>query len=143
MWIVVGFASLGLVIGNLVGFSADSITTSVAGLLFAFAGGSAVTFMRKLTPDARKESAQAIAALALSCLLGVYASIYVSEHRILSPASTPPSAAPKDNKYLFGNVVSTANGIDSLYRSGRLPLEDAYDQLYELVESMESGGPGN
>ncbi len=143
MWLFLGFCSLGFLIGHLVGFSASEISSSVAGLLFAFGGGSAIAFVQKLDAGQQKNVHKAIGSLAVSCLIGVYASIAISEYRLLSPPSEDVSGRDaaagtsiKDNKYLFSNLVGKAHGIDATYQSGRLSLEDAYDQMYETIGSL-------
>ena len=96
MWIVLGFLGLGFLIGNIVGMTAESVVTSLLGLLFAFAGGSVLSLMHKLDVADRKLTGQAILSLSLSCLLGLYTGIVVSERRLLSPAvaaTAPPAQA--------------------------------------------------
>lgn len=70
MWIVIGFAALGFLIGNLVGLTAHSVVTSVLTLIFAFTGGSIIAFLGKLTLDDRRVAGQAICCLSLCCVLG-------------------------------------------------------------------------
>jgi hypothetical protein len=96
MWIVLSFLALGFLIGNIVGMTAQSVVTSLLGLLFAFAGGSVLTFIHKLDAGERRLAGQAVLALSLACVGGLYTGIFVSEHRLLSPkpASTAVQAMP-------------------------------------------------
>jgi hypothetical protein len=96
MWLIVAFAALGLLIGNLVGLTAQSVVSSLLGLLFAFVGGSVLVFLEKLTPEIRKLAGQSILALSVSCLIGTYVGIVVSEWQLLSPKRTvkPATARP-------------------------------------------------
>jgi len=104
MWIVLGFLSLGFLVGNIVGMTAQSVVTSLLGLLFAFAGGSVLSIMHKLDVADRNAAGQAVMALSLSCLLGIYSGIFVSEHRLLSPAV--PATSTK-SEMMQRNVEAT------------------------------------
>ena len=47
------------------------------GLLFAFAGSSAVGFMHKLDKESRSDAATALMSLSIACLIGLHAGIFV------------------------------------------------------------------
>ncbi len=154
MWIVIGFAALGFLIGNLVGLTAHSVVTSVLTLMFAFAGSSIIAFLGKISPDDRRVAGQAICGLSLCCVLGTYAGIATSEWRLLSPkqammsgatAVSPATAVvPKTgncevlalkNKYLDYLPVARVNAVDWSYHNGPLkgkPAE-AYENLYSIL----------
>jgi hypothetical protein len=134
--IAFAFISLGFLVGHLAGFSADGVTKSLLPLLFAFVGGSAVAFMQKLQQSDRNRAAIAIIALSLSCLVGLYSGIVVSEYQWLSPdrevaLATRPSV--KQRKYLMEHVVPQAKAIDTKLSNEELTQKQAYDQLYELL----------
>ena len=139
MWIVLAYTSLGFVIGNLVGLSAESVTSSILALLFAFGGGSAIAFVQKLDAASRKIASIAILSLSLSCLIGVYLGIGISEHQILSPQTEPSvqRSSIESRKYLRENLASKANAIDHRYQNEQISLQNAYDNLYELIREKE------
>lgn len=91
---IIAFLSLGFVVGNVVGMSASPIANTLVGLLFAFAGGSAVAFLRKLDETSRLQACQMITAASIGCLAGLYAGILVCEHRLLSPRSQSTTNGP-------------------------------------------------
>jgi len=68
MWVIVGRFLLGLLVGNLVGMTAESVATPLLGLLFAFIAGSVIALLGKLPPEDRRLAGQCIAALSLGCL---------------------------------------------------------------------------
>ena len=84
-WAAFSFGALGLLVGNLVGFTAESITASIVPLLFAFGGGSAIAFLQKLSVPDQRTAASAIFGLSLGCLVGLYAGLYVAERQLLTP----------------------------------------------------------
>lgn len=148
MWIVLGFLALGFLIGNIVGMTAQSVVTSLLGLLFAFAGGSVLSLMHKLDVADRKAAGQAILSLSLSCLLGLYIGIVVSERRLLSPAvsataiqaqamqrnnAATPTSQPAEPKPQVQNKESLIPSAANKYLLS-LPVSDI-DQIDELREA--------
>jgi hypothetical protein len=157
--IVVAFACLGFLIGNLVGLSAESALSVVVPLLFAFGGGSAVAFLHKLELSDRRLAAAAVVALSLSCLIGAYTGILVSEHQALSPskraldnrtgASSARTTEPNkmilsrsdldnrtsivDRKYLRSTDIGEIQLIDQRYKVGEITAQQAYEEIYKLV----------
>ncbi len=141
------FGLLGLLVGNLIGLTAQSVVTAVVPVLFAFGGGSILAFMKELPLEFRKEAVQAIAALSLMCLVGVYTGIIVCEHRILSPSGVRygvgaekneterqvalPSVV-SDNKYLRENLLSEVKAIEQQILHG-LSYTNAYQRLAERI----------
>jgi len=145
MWLAFAFAMLGLLIGTLVGLTSESVVQSLLGLLFAFMGGSVIALLGKLTAEDRKAASQAIAALSVACLIGIYSGIVVTQHRLLSPriAKTQAEEAPKRAEitaetYLRSSMVDKANAIDIMYKNKRITAEKAYEELY-AVASKSSG----
>jgi hypothetical protein len=128
------FACLGFLIGNLVGLSATSALAVIIPLLFTFGGGSAIAFLPKLDTASRKLAATAVIALSLSCLIGVYFGIFVSEHQFLSASSTSRQIAIAERKYLRSTSLSEVDVIDQKLRTRELTAEEAYRQLYQLVK---------
>lgn len=124
----VAFVILGILIGTLLAFSAQSLAQAVVAALFAFFGGSVVPLVS--IKDRSSLTAISVTTLGLSAgaLFGVYSGIYVNEHRLLSPANKSViSEGPQ--KYLRENLLQTANDIDVKRRTNILTLEEAYDEL--------------
>ncbi len=151
MWEFVAFIALGFLIGQLVGLSSASVTTSILGFLFAFGGGSAIGFLKSLQPDERRLASQAIFALSISCMAGVYVGIYVSEHQLLTPKqvivqrerageAAAPSAAARvsvtDRKYLKQNITAAVYAIDQKRANGNLTATQAFDELAVLSSQI-------
>jgi len=128
------FAVLGILIGTLLAFSAQSLAQAVVAALFAFFGGSVVPLVS--LKDRSSLSAIAVATLGLSAgaLFGVYSGVYVNEHRLLSPIykSAGPVTAGVSQKYLRENLLQAANDIDIKRRTNVLTLEEAYNELAKV-----------
>jgi hypothetical protein len=150
MWIVVGFASLGLLIGTMTGMSSESVVKSLISLLFVFVGGSVLALLHRLTPHDRNIAGGAIFGMSLGCLLGLYSGIFVSEHRVLTPGTAASETAdvrsgPKTARsangeedghryfYLRASMMSKANAIDIQKKAG-LSVEEAYEQMYQVAQ---------
>ena len=148
MWIIFGFLALGLLVGNLIGLTAESVVTPVLGLLFAFGGGSIIAFIGKFSPEDRRLAGQAILALSVACLVGVYSGIGISEWQILSPperaqlndSAPSPRASIADKKYLRSALIKSANAIDTQLTMDVISFDEAYKQLFKLVKKLESKG---
>jgi hypothetical protein len=138
---ILAFLFLGFLIGNLVGLSADGAVKAILPLLFAFGGCSAVGLFHKLEDRYRKIAYQLIFTLSISCLIGTYTGIIVSEYRLLSSKNGQTSVAANDsrkNKYLFVNkAISKADAIDQLLAAKKLKIEDAYKELYDIITQLE------
>lgn len=138
--IVIAFACLGFLIGNLIGFSSESTLAVLIPLLFTFAGGSAIAFLPNLEVASRKAAAAAVIALSLSCLTGVYCGIFVSERQLLSPPNirravlTEHTARATDRIYLRAGLFEEIDVIDQKLRRNELTAEQAYEELYQLVK---------
>lgn len=140
MWTILAFIALGFLIGNLIGLTAESVTSSVLALLFAFGGGSAIAFIQKLNIQERVLASKAILALAISCLIGVYAGIYIAENQIFTPdeGRVEKRISIEDRKYLRENIVNSANSIDQLYANKQINLQKAYMEMYQLTLEIDS-----
>lgn len=132
---LLAFASLGFLIGSLIGLSAESTLGVVLPLLFAFGGGSAVTFLHKLEPVDRKLAGAAVTALSLFCLAGVYSGIFVSEHQLLSPSADQDAelGSIEARKYLRSVDARLVDVIDQRYKGRELTAAEAYEALYQLA----------
>jgi hypothetical protein len=148
MWLILAFVALGFLIGNLIGFSASSSVPAFLGLLFALLGGSLVALLKGLDDANRRVAGQAVLALSLACLSGVYCSVAVNERQLLTPkelrfhaaalgsssapatSSQPPN--PPRGKYLAAGIASQARMIDWQRRTGKLSLADAYNELLSI-----------
>lgn len=140
MWIILAFLFLGFLIGNLVGLTAASVTGSLIALLFAFGGGSAIAFVHRLNASSRKLASYAIVALSFGCLIGIYLSVFVTEHQLLTPESyrKPPSMSSVEaRKVLRTDTTHRVNIIDQLHKSGQISAEKAYEMLYESIMHPE------
>lgn len=149
MWIPIAFVALGFLIGNIAGLTASSVSTSLLSLLFAFVGGSVIALIQKLDKEHRKLAAQAIFAISVGCFIGLYVGILVSEWQVLSPRNGEQTDSPwasgglergsiASRKYLRTQMIEPANAIDTQYKTGPLTCEEAYEQLYSLVEKVHS-----
>lgn len=162
MWLAFAFATLGLLIGTLVGLTSESVVQSLIGLLFALMGGSVIALLGKLSPEDRTKASQAIASLSIGCLIGIYSGIIVTQYRLLSPriestkpliaAQAPSPPAPPEPKgaaraeiskerYVRSAIIDKANAIDIRYKSNRITLEQAYEEMYSLAREPAGENP--
>lgn len=136
---ILSFLILGFLIGNLAGLSAAGIVRDLLPLLFAFGGGSAVGLLGKLDEQNKQAAYQAIFALSLSCLVGVYTGILVSEYQLLTPEHRRGARAAEpiaELKYLRSLQIQKADEIDQKLANGMLNPRQAYEALYELVKQQ-------
>jgi hypothetical protein len=137
MWLILGFAALGLLLGNLVGMTSESIVGQLVGLLFVFVGGSVFALLQKLNNDDRALSGKLLMSISLATLVGVYGGIAVNEFRLLSPSTVALFDKSGSNKYVRSAPLQRSAGIDVKRASGLLTAEEAYAQMYELAASYE------
>lgn len=137
--LIIAFTTLGFLIGNLMGLSAESTLSTVLPLLFAFGGGSAVAFLHKLEQCERRNASIAITALSLSCLIGVYSGIYITEHQIISPSEVKQArlSSIESRKYLRSININSVEQIDTKLKTGGLSTKQAYEDLYNLIQAGE------
>lgn len=133
MWVVIGFAALGLLIGNLVGLTSESIVAPLISLLFVFIGGSLFAFLHKLSTADRRLAGASLLALSLACLVGTYAGIYVAEYQVLSPANRRAPTA--GNKYVRNATVSRATLINET--KDKAGINEAFQNMYQLALEYE------
>lgn len=137
---ILAFAALGFLIGNMVGLTAESVISALLPLLFAFGGGSAVGLLHKLDADGRKAASGAILSLSIACLVGTYIGITVSEYQLLTPPERRQlraDASISESKYLRSFLASEASRIDQLKATGILTAEQAYEAQYQLLIQAE------
>ena len=136
----ISFGCLGLLIGNMVGLSADSLVKVVIPAILTFGGGSVLVFLNKLSVDEQRMAAVAITTLSIFCLLGIYLGILQAEYRIFTPRSdrsfgdTPGSI---ERKYLRSSEIDKIFVIDTQYRQKHISAEVAYDRLFKVVERVK------
>ena len=146
MWIVIGFAALGLLIGNLVGLTSESAVNPLLSLLFVFVGGSVLGFLHKLDANDRAIAGGSVLSLSVCCLVGVYFAIWTNQHRWLSPktagatqaSATQANATQTDQPYLRSAAVNEADLIDRRKEQGVIKPDEAYEQMYRLVRKYAS-----
>ena len=138
MWIAIGFGAMGLLLGNLLGMTSEPVVKYVIGILFTFVGGTVFAFLQRLTEKDRAVAGQAVFALSLGCLIGVYSGVWVNQHRSLSPttaAGAQPVATPEF--YLRNANLDQANEIDREKQAGVLNSEQAYEKMYRLMQNSQ------
>jgi hypothetical protein len=124
-------------------------------MLFAFGGGSILAFMKELNPEYRKTAAQAIFAFCSACLIGIYFSFAVSESLILNPKNREMAQKAQSQsrvigkemteelthlsitncKYIRSFILNKVNAIDAKYKTGAVKAEQAYEQLFILIQT--------
>lgn len=139
MWNIIAFSALGFLIGNLVGLTAESTVTALIGLLFALIGGSAISFMHKLSDREKLIASKAISGLSIACLIGVYTGIFVSDNQVLTRKENQSSTrvSVSDRKYVRSKLINRAHAIDQRKANGFLSAEAAYKELYQFVTSKK------
>ena len=139
---IFAFGCFGFLVGNLIGFTAESVVKSLIPLLFAFGGGSAIAFMGKLTEMEQVRASVAIGFFSLSCLLGTYTSILLVEHQIFTPERVINSDREgitkiTDRKLLRSTILSASSSIDQRVRSGLINHEEAYRELQHAINAAK------
>lgn len=96
LWIGVGFAAFGLLVGTTAGLSSAELTTTLLGLLFALIGGSIGVLLGKLDPEGRKLAGVGLLAFSITATAGLYSGIYVRINDLLRarPVEAAATAAP-------------------------------------------------
>lgn len=135
---VLAFASLGFLVGNIVGMTASSVVNQLIALLFAFIGGTAIALVRKLDKNQLRLASIAISSVCISCLLGVYLGVIVTQYQLLSPSKSN-SVASVDNSnlateyrspqpYLRNNLIKSCQFINQQLQKGNLTSEEANNE---------------
>jgi hypothetical protein len=130
MWLVMGVFAFGFLLGTLIGFSATPVVGTALPLLFTFMGGAAVAGLPRLSDEARATVGTAMLSLGAACVLGLYLSIFVNEHHLLTPAPLRPTTEQQDRRtYLRNADVDNIAAIDQQVRNGFLTFQQAYERL--------------
>lgn len=138
--LTLGFGTLGFLIGNLAGLTAESTVSALLSLLFAFAGGSAIGLLHKLDANAQKSAGLMVASLSIMCLTGVYSGIIVTEHQLLTPVERRQYRVDdsiEESKYLRSYLINEAAQIDQLRATNQISVEQAYESLYQLLRQSD------
>ena len=140
MWNIIAFTSLGFLIGNLVGLTSESTIVSLIGLLFVFAGSSAISFMHKLSEHEKINASKAIMSLSISCLVGVYASAVISDNQLLTFEENMSNKRDTiaSRKYIRENIISEVNQIDKMKADNEISVDKAYEKLYKLIINKDN-----
>jgi len=136
------FAALGVLVGTLVGLSASELATALLSILFAFAGTSAIAFAQVKGEQVKQVATSAILSLSIGCLIGIYSSVFVTEHQLLSPNIIRPhrfSEPLVERKYIRDYQTNKTKTIDKLYSTGHLTAAQAYDSLREAIQDTTAG----
>jgi len=137
LWIGVGFAAFGLLVGTTAGLSTAAITTTLLGLLFALIGGSIGVLLGKLDSDGRKFAGVAMLTFSITAVFGLYSGIYIRVNdRLRVVPSTAADTAIRGNTspasdYLKSNRASVSNFLELELARNRITLQDACDTLRE------------
>lgn len=133
----IAFASLGLLIGNMIGLSADSLVKVLIPAMFAFGGGSVLALLNKLTVNDQRTAAVSLIALSSFCLLGVYIGILQTEYRVFTPKTDGQNQREiitSEQKYLRSVSLERIDIIDTQFRQGLITGETAYEKLLGEVQ---------
>jgi hypothetical protein len=114
------FAALGLLIGSIAGLTSAAITTSLLSALFAFVGGSVLAFLPKFNNEDRRVASSAIAGLSMAATIGLYGSLYVREHRVLSSSDGGAGGG-----YLRSQETGLNQFLIQQLQTGEISLDDA------------------
>jgi hypothetical protein len=143
MWLVFGLGLMGYLLGFLAGMTQEAMVQPLVALLFAFLGGSIFVLLAKLTAEDRALAGKMLGALSLFCILGVVTGVVILQHRWLSPhpviaqdvcsSKDPPPACI----YLRSAALTQANIIDQQKRSKLITSDDAYEQLYKIIQDKD------
>jgi len=139
MWICLGMASVGLLVGSLVGMSNDHLSRILLGFLFAFIGGSITALLYKLPKEERKLAGSALFSLSLSCLVGVYSGIIVTQYKLLTPGEHRVWTEGKTG-YLDGLDQNSLKVILDTYKAGGYDLNQTIERINELPQKQSDRG---
>jgi thiol:disulfide interchange protein len=135
MIIFLGFLMLGLTTGFLTGMSSSPLAISMIALLFAFAGGSAVTLLTKLSRPQTELVGALLLALSVGTLIGCCAGVVVNENRLLTFRSLMARGTQTEHQesYLKAASPKEIQIILNQWRDGILKESDAKARIKEIV----------
>ena len=145
IWIGLGFAAFGLLVGTTCGLSSASLTTTLLGLLFALMGGSIGALLGKLDAEGRKFTGVAMFTFSICTTIGLHAGISVRINDLLriSPAVNAQSisqsadegkAAPRDD-YLKGSRAEIEESLKFDVIADRMTIGQACEELREQSDA--------
>jgi hypothetical protein len=139
--LVIGFGSLGLLIGTLLAMSAEPLAHGVIAAMFALFGGSLLSFLKRFESKDQIKTGFGVAAISIGTLIGVYSGLYITEHQLFTPQNLRvTSASMKESvpKYLRDFQMTRAETIDAQYRNNHITIQQAYDQLRQVIASPQA-----
>ena len=146
LWIGVGFAAFGFLVGTTAGLSSAELTTTLLGLLFALIGGSVGAFLAKLDFEGRRLAGVALLTFSATATLGLYSGIYVRVNDLLRTSDTQQvlatdAGAQKSSAsdYLKTADLSLVNFLQREVTRGEKSLLGACELLIEQG-GLEKGG---
>lgn len=122
LFVAVGFASLGLLVGSVAGLSSAALTLPLFGFLFALAGGSVIAFMGNVPRPLVGLAGVALASFCLTAVIALYLGLYIKVNGVLfkhpiaavaggqGPSTTPPSVAASSR----GQALSTPTAMAAI-----------------------------
>ena len=143
LWIGLGFAAFGALVGTTVGLSSAAVTMTLLGLLFALIGGSFGVFLGKLDTEGKQFAGVGLLTFSVCAILGIYGGIYVRINDLLR--ITPPDQAEMNgptteittvSDYLKGLDVSLVDFVKLEVCSGRMTVPEAcalFDEEREVL----------
>jgi ammonia channel protein AmtB len=148
MWLVIGFGTMGALLGMMVGMTSEvGIVKTVVALLFALIGGAISAFLPKLNEEDRTLAGRMLASLSLCCLAGLLGGIFftfalakwfpreakAADHAIADRSTLPlPQAVLKN-----GLVTITPDYIDFEKQQGQIDSESAYKAMYDVALELQ------
>jgi mannitol-specific phosphotransferase system IIBC component len=158
MFVVLGFTSLGLLVGSIAGLSSADLTLTLFGLVFAFAGGSVIAFMGKMPKPSIVLASIALASFCLAAVMALYVGLFMKVNEILfttpkqiisagkqSSQKPPPNDTVAQQGYRTLMRARTGEKLENYLTdevaSGNMTLFVACEQLSE--RSLNKGKPPN
>ena len=118
IFVVFGFASLGLLIGSIAGLSSADLTITLFGLLFAFAGGSIIAFMGKIPKSSIGLASIALTSFCLAAIISLYVGLFIKVNETLFVRNEQiTSSNPESSKTIVHNNKVTRQSYQDLMRA--------------------------
>lgn len=139
-WQFIGLLTLGFLIGNLIGLSANNHMETIMASLFAISGGVTILSIKNEDLTIVNLKLRALFFIALGCLIGVYFGIYLSESKSLTPDKTIVAGKETeekiiDRKYLRSQTMTFVELIDQQLTNEEITVEEAYNELFEHINT--------
>ena len=158
IFVVIGFTSLGLLIGSIAGLSSAKLTLPLFGFLFAFAGGSVIAFIGKIPKSSIGLAGIALTSFCLAAVLALYVGIFIKVNEILfinpkqiisegyeSSTTTPPKNTVAQQVYRDLLRAEAGQKLEDYLQeevaSGNMSLFEACRKLME--SSLNERNPSN